>query len=85
MVNENKNIKQEILKQLYSAKGEIVSGIKLSEIFNMSRTAIWKHISALKKNGYGIESRPKGYVLLNHEDLLLPFCFSEKFQDRIFR
>jgi BirA family biotin operon repressor/biotin-[acetyl-CoA-carboxylase] ligase len=84
MVNKNINIKQEILKQLYSAKGEIISGIKLSDIFNMSRTAIWKHISALKKSGYEIESRSKGYVLLNHEDLLLPFCFSEKLQGRIF-
>ncbi|MCP4673169.1 MAG: biotin--[acetyl-CoA-carboxylase] ligase, partial [Desulfobacula sp.] len=84
MVNENINIKEEILRQLYVAKGETVSGISLSEIFNISRTAIWKHITALKKSGFEIESRPKGYVLLNHNDLLLPFCFSEKFQNRIF-
>ncbi len=84
MVNENINIKDEILRQLYGAKGEIVSGIRLSEIFNISRTAIWKHITALKKSGFDIESRSKGYVLLNHNDLLLPFCFSENLQNRIF-
>lgn len=84
MVNENKNIKEDIIKHLYLAKGKIVSGIKLSEIFKISRTAIWKHITSLKKSGYDIKSRPKGYVLLNHDDLLLPFCFNEKFQNRIF-
>ena len=84
MVNENKNIKEDIIKQLYLAKGKIVSGIKLSEIFKISRTAIWKHITSLKKSGYDIESRSKGYVLLNHDDLLLPFCFNKKFQNRIF-
>ncbi|MCP4672083.1 MAG: HTH domain-containing protein, partial [Desulfobacula sp.] len=47
MVNENINIKEEILRQLYVAKGETVSGISLSEIFNISRTAIWKHITTL--------------------------------------
>ncbi len=84
MVNENINIKEEILRQLYGAKGEIVSGISLSENFKVSRTAIWKHITSLKKSGYDIESGSKGYVLLNHDDLLLPFCFNEKYQNRIF-
>ena len=84
MVNENKNIKEGIIKHLYLAKGKIVSGINLSDIFKISRTAIWKHITSLKNSGYDIESRSKGYVLLNHDDLLLPFCFNEKFQNRIF-
>ncbi len=84
MVNENRNIKEDIIKHLYLAKGKIVSGIILSEIFKISRTAIWKHIKFLKKRGLDIESRPNGYILLNHDDLLLPFCFNEKFQNRIF-
>ena len=45
---------------------------------------MWKHIKALKESGFDIESRPKGYVLLNHEDLLLPFCFKKEFQKKIF-
>jgi BirA family transcriptional regulator, biotin operon repressor / biotin---[acetyl-CoA-carboxylase] ligase len=84
MVNQNINIKEEIVKQLYLARGKIVSGIKLSKIFKISRTAIWKHISSLKKSGYEIESRSNGYILLNHDDLLLPFCFQKKFQNKIF-
>lgn len=84
MVNENIYIKEKILECLYSAKGQIVSGRSLSENFNISRTAIWKHINVLKENGFEIESGSKGYVLLNHNDLLMPFCFSGRFRNRIF-
>ncbi|MFA5904937.1 MAG: biotin--[acetyl-CoA-carboxylase] ligase [Desulfobacula sp.] len=84
MVNEETNIKNEILKILFSAKGETVSGVMLSENLCVSRVAIWKHISALKENGFDIESRPRGYALLNPDDLLLPFCFGPEFENRIF-
>ncbi len=84
MVNEQKNNKEKILKILYLAKGEMISGVSLSDGLNISRVAIWKHIKALKKSGFNIESRPKGYVLLNHDDLLLPFCFKKEFQNEIF-
>ncbi len=84
MVNEKKNIKEEILKTLYLAKGETVSGVKLSDVLNISRVAVWKHIKVLKGSGVDVESRPKGYGLLNHDDLLLPFCFKKEFQNKIF-
>ena len=84
MVNKQKNTKENILKILYKAKGKTISGVKLSDTLNISRVAVWKQIKAIKKSGFDIESRPKGYVLLNHNDLLLPFCFREEFQDRIF-
>ena len=83
MVNEQRNIKEEILKTLYLARGEIVSGVNLSDVLNVSRVAVWKHIKALKESGFDVESRPKGYALLNHDDLLLPFCFKEEFQNKI--
>ena len=84
MVNEKKNIKEKILKTLYLARGEIVSGVNLSDALNVSRVAVWKHIKVLKESGFDVESRPKGYALLNHDDLLLPFCFKEEFQNKIF-
>jgi len=84
MVNEQKNNKEEILKILYLAKGKMISGVSLSDTLNISRVAVWKHIKALKKSGFDIESRAKGYVLLNHDDLLLPFCFKKEFQNKIF-
>jgi len=84
MVNKQRNNKEEILKILYLAKGKMISGVSLSDALNISRVAVWKHIKALKKSGFDIESRAKGYVLLNHDDLLLPFCFKKEFQNKIF-
>ncbi|MCK5836563.1 MAG: biotin--[acetyl-CoA-carboxylase] ligase [Desulfobacula sp.] len=75
MVNELKNIKQEILNRLYLAKGKTVSGVRLSDALNISRVAVWKHITALKESGVEIESCPKGYFLPAPDDLLHPFCF----------
>ena len=84
MVNKQKNIKNSILLLLYKAQGRTVSGVSLSNELEVSRVAIWKHISALKKDGFEIESNAKGYVLKGHEDLLLPFCFDTELRDRIF-
>jgi len=84
MVNQQNDMKENILKYLYLAKGETVSGVTLSEALNISRVAVWKHITALKDNGFDIESKPRGYVLLNHEDLLRPFCFKPEYQKKIF-
>jgi len=84
MVNKEIHIKDEILKILFLAKAETVSGVRLSELLNISRVAVWKHISALKESGFHIESRPRGYVLLNPDDLLLPFCFGPELKNRIF-
>ncbi|SDT84141.1 biotin--[acetyl-CoA-carboxylase] ligase [Desulfobacula phenolica] len=84
MVNTNKNIKHDILKILYQAKADTVSGVRLSDSLDISRVAVWKHITALKQTGFEIESCPKGYALLNPDDLLLPFCFSSEFKTNIF-
>ncbi|MCR2045671.1 HTH domain-containing protein, partial [Anaerosalibacter massiliensis] len=43
-----------------------MSGEKISENFDVSRAAIWKHINTLKEEGYEIESVPrKGYRLIS--------------------
>lgn len=84
MVNEEKHIREQILKILFQANGELLSGVRLSEMLGISRVAIWKHISALKETGFDVESQPRGYLLNSPADLLQPFCFSQKFQNRIF-
>jgi BirA family transcriptional regulator, biotin operon repressor / biotin---[acetyl-CoA-carboxylase] ligase len=75
MVNQSQRIRQNILKLLYTEKGGTVSGVKISKITGISRVAVWKHIHALKKEGFRIESGPKGYFLPDPDDLLMPFCF----------
>lgn len=64
-------MKQKIFKILLEAK-EHLSGEEISEKLGVSRTAIWKHINALKEDGYDIEAVPrKGYLLKNRVDKLL--------------
>ncbi|MBD0380553.1 biotin--[acetyl-CoA-carboxylase] ligase [Paenibacillus sedimenti] len=46
-----------------------VSGEEISRALNVSRTAIWKHIEALRQAGYEFEAAPrKGYKLVNKPD-----------------
>jgi len=64
------NLKNMILEKLKQNEGYI-SGEELSKNFGVSRTAIWKHINELRKDGYNIESSSKkGYRLTGTPDLL---------------
>lgn len=46
-----------------------ISGQQLSEELNISRTAVWKHMNELKKDGYGIEAvQRKGYKIVSYPD-----------------
>ena len=63
-------LKNEVLKILLANKNH-VSGQDISANLGVSRTAVWKAISALKKEGYNIESvNNKGYLLLAKSDIL---------------
>ncbi|MBS5302898.1 MAG: biotin--[acetyl-CoA-carboxylase] ligase [Clostridia bacterium] len=63
-------MKEEILDILKSADGYI-SGERISEMLNVSRTAIWKHIKSLRESGYKIESvTNKGYRLISSPDII---------------
>lgn len=65
-------LRSKLLKLLKENKGEYISGQKLSEQLNVSRTAIWKHINELKNEGYQIEAHHKlGYMLVSEPDLLI--------------
>lgn len=62
-----------ILELLRANALEPVSGEKISEQLGVSRTAIWKHIQALKDEGYQIESvQKRGYILREAPNRLFP-------------
>jgi BirA family transcriptional regulator, biotin operon repressor / biotin---[acetyl-CoA-carboxylase] ligase len=64
-------MKEALLHMLSVNEGEFVSGQEISDKLNCSRTAIWKHISELRKNGYAIEAvQKRGYRLLSSPDLV---------------
>jgi BirA family biotin operon repressor/biotin-[acetyl-CoA-carboxylase] ligase len=57
--------------RLLPANGGFVSGEDISRELGVSRAAIWKHISLLRKAGYLIEAVPsRGYRLVASPDLL---------------
>lgn len=63
-------LKTDILKELKDAKGYL-SGQELCSSFGVSRTAVWKAVNSLKKDGYCISSVPnRGYRLEETADVL---------------
>lgn len=66
-------MRQKILAKLYELKGEHVSGNDLADELGISRVAIWKHIEALKQEGYYITGiSGKGYSLSDYNSIILP-------------
>ncbi len=54
-----------------SKQEEFISGQLLSEKLNISRSAIWKHMNELKKDGYIIEGiSRKGYKIISYPNKL---------------
>ena len=66
-------MRKRILELLRNNRQAPLSGEEISRQLEVSRTAIWKHIQALKDEGYEIESVPKkGYLLKEFPDRLYP-------------
>lgn len=66
-------MKETILRLLKERSPEYVSGEDICRALNVTRTAVWKHIQALRENGYEIEARSRaGYLLTGVPDRLYP-------------
>jgi BirA family biotin operon repressor/biotin-[acetyl-CoA-carboxylase] ligase len=64
-------MKQQILQYLKLNEDKYISGEMLSNKFSVSRTAIWKHINTLRKEGYQISSSTNlGYRLEGVPDII---------------
>lgn len=69
----SREIDRKILEIFRGRNGGVVSGEELSRLLNVSRTAVWKHIKALKDLGYRVEAVPsRGYRLVSSPDILTP-------------
>lgn len=51
-----RSMKDEILHRFLNAQGEPISGQQLADDFQVSRTAIWKHLQSLQQEGYTFET-----------------------------
>lgn len=62
-----------IILRLFRGEDGYISGEHLSRELGVSRTAVWKHISALRNSGYRIEAVPsRGYRLVSSPDVIDP-------------
>ena len=57
-------MRSQILSLLKQNGNKFLSGEYLADTLKVSRTAIWKHIKALRDNGYNIESVPEEVVIV---------------------
>ncbi|SDF17333.1 biotin--[acetyl-CoA-carboxylase] ligase [Sporolituus thermophilus] len=74
-----------ILELLRQHAGHYVSGEEISKQLAVSRTAVWKHIQALKNAGYDIEAHSRlGYSLRQAPDLLLPAEIAARLKTTVF-
>ncbi|QAT43589.1 biotin--[acetyl-CoA-carboxylase] ligase [Aminipila luticellarii] len=65
------SVKDEVLKVLEKNKGESISGEALANQLGVSRAAVWKAMTVLRKEGYPIMAATnKGYSLMESSDLL---------------
>jgi BirA family biotin operon repressor/biotin-[acetyl-CoA-carboxylase] ligase len=63
--------KNHLLRLLRVSRTGYISGAELATELGVSRTAVWKRIRALEREGYGIEAVPsKGYRLIASPDLI---------------
>ena len=61
--------RQAVLAMLREQEGDFVSGEEISRRLGLSRTAIWKAVDALRREGYTVEARTgRGYCLLDAPD-----------------
>lgn len=64
-------MKAALLRALKQAKGEYISGQEISDILGVSRTTVFNTVSALRTDGYEIESvKNKGYLLKKVPDII---------------
>ncbi|WP_335869692.1 biotin--[acetyl-CoA-carboxylase] ligase [Bacillus sp. 2205SS5-2] len=62
-------IRKKIVEAFAEAQGAFLSGQDLANETGCSRTAVWKHIEELRKEGYELEAvRKKGYRILQAPD-----------------
>lgn len=65
------SVKQEVLRLLEEHRLEPISGQNIAELLNVSRSAIWKSIKSLEKEGHKINATTnKGYQLQIESDVI---------------
>lgn len=74
------NTKEKVLELIKKSAEKNISGELIAQKCNVSRTAVWKAVNALRKEGYKIEgSTNGGYILTNDKDIFSENVFRSFF------
>lgn len=78
------NKKQAVFDALTDRTGSFISGTRIAAALGVSRTAVWKQIKHLRREGYEIESAPRlGYRLVRAPDRLYPSQIKHMLKTRL--
>ena len=81
--------KQKILALLEKYRGRNISGEEIAKALNISRTAVWKAVNALKNDGHNISSAiSRGYTISDTDNILstaamLPYLRDQSLEPKI--
>lgn len=68
---------------MFRSENSYISGGRISRELGVSRTAVWKHVSALRGCGYNIEAVPsRGYRLVSSPDSIDPYYIKTQLNGR---
>lgn len=66
-------LRKKLLQAFTKHNGEYLSGQYLAELMGCSRTAVWKHMDELRKEGFELEAvRRKGYRIVKTPQTIFP-------------
>jgi len=72
-----------LIEQAKQNNNKYISGEEISKKYNVTRAAVWKYITELKKLGYNIESKTNnGYRLITDYDILNEHEISSRLNDK---
>ncbi|WP_207667463.1 biotin--[acetyl-CoA-carboxylase] ligase [Clostridium sp. 1xD42-85] len=68
-MDKMQSTRNQLIQLLAKNEEDYISGQALSEELNISRSAIWKHMKELEKDGYEIEAKSKrGYRIISYPE-----------------
>lgn len=77
-------MRRQILTELCRHPDQYVSGKQMAEMLGISRVAVWKHIEALKTEGYDIQGvSGRGYKIAELHNIIIPGEVEKNLSTRI--
>lgn len=82
---EQETLRNRIIQRLVASRGKYLSGHEIGTELGISRTAVWKHVEALRREGFRVSSQTnRGYRLDGLPDVISPSAVQAVLKTRCF-